>query len=56
MLSYAFKVLQQTNYEEVESESFDNIYDLFAEILTKGLNKQLKQGLYKEYIDSNACL
>ena len=51
MLSYAFKVLQQTNYEEVESESFENIYDLFAEILIKGLNKQLKQGLYKEYID-----
>lgn len=51
MLCYAFKVLQQTNYEEVESESFDNIYDLFAEILIKGLNKQLKQGLYKEYVD-----
>lgn len=50
MLSYAFKVLQQNNYEEIESESFENIYDLFAEILNKGLNKQLKQGLYKEYI------
>lgn len=50
MLSYAFKILQQNNYEEVVGESFDNIYDLFAEILIKGLNKQLKQGLYKEYI------
>lgn len=50
MLSYAFKILQQKNYDKVASESFDNIYDLFAEILVKGLNKQLKQGLYKEYV------
>ncbi|MFL2139948.1 MAG: 5-methylcytosine-specific restriction endonuclease system specificity protein McrC [Lactobacillus amylovorus] len=56
MLCYAFKVLQQTNYEEVESESFDNIYDLFAEILIKGLNKQLKQGLHKEYVEKHKNL
>jgi len=47
MLSYAFKALQQSNYESVDSEVFENIYDLFAEIVIKGLNKQLKQGLYK---------
>lgn len=56
MLSYAFKVLKQTNYEEVESESFDNIYDLFAEILVKGLRRQLKQGLYKEYISRSESI
>lgn len=50
MLSYAFKALQQNNYEEIESENFENIYDLFAEIIHKGVNRQLKQGLYKEYI------
>lgn len=50
MLTYAFKVLTQKNYEEVASESFDNIYDLFATILIKGVNKQVKQGLYKEYV------
>ncbi|MGO4942379.1 5-methylcytosine restriction system specificity protein McrC [Ruoffia tabacinasalis] len=56
MLSYAFKALQQSNYESVDSEVFENIYDLFAEILIKGLNKQLKQGLYKEYIDKREDL
>lgn len=50
MLTYAFRVLNQKNYEEVASESFDNIYDLFATILVKGVNKQVKQGLYKEYV------
>lgn len=50
MLTYAFKVLKQKNYEEVASESFDNIYDLFATILVKGVNKQVKQGLFKEYV------
>ena len=50
MLTYAFQVLKQTNYEDVAGESFENIEDLFAAILSKGLAQQLKQGLYKEYI------
>lgn len=50
MLTYAFRVLTQKNYEDVASESFDNIYDLFATILVKGVNKQVKQGLYNEYV------
>lgn len=50
MLTYAFQVLRQTNYEEISSENFDNIGDLFAAILAKGLAQQLKQGLYREYI------
>ncbi len=50
MLTYAFSILRQTNYEEIESENFENIQDLFAAILAKGLAQQLKQGLYREYI------
>ncbi len=50
MLSYAFKILKQTNYENVEAEEFDHIQDLFAAILAKGVAQQLKQGLHKEYI------
>ena len=34
MLSYAFQTLNQENYEEVAVESFDEIYDLFAAILS----------------------
>ena len=50
MLTYAFQVLRQKNYEEISSESFDNIQNLFAAILSRGLAQQLKRGLYREYI------
>lgn len=50
MLTYAFQVLRQTNYEEIASEEFENIHDLFAAILIKGVAQQLKQGLYREYL------
>lgn len=50
MLTYAFQVLKQSNYDQVASEEFENIQDLFAAILAKGIAQQLKQGLYREYI------
>ena len=49
MLSYAFKELNQGVYESVEKEEFENIHNLFASILSKGIGKQIKQGLYREY-------
>lgn len=56
MLTYAFQVLHQSNYDEVSTESFDNVQDLFAAILAKGIAQQLKQGLHREYIDKSADL
>lgn len=50
MLSYAFMSLDQSGFEDVARESFDNIHDLFAAILAKGIGRQLKQGLYRQYI------
>lgn len=50
MLSYAFQILRQDNYEQISTESFENIQDMFAAILGKGVSKQLKQGLYREYV------
>lgn len=50
MLTYAFQVLRQKNYEDVASEEFDEIQDLFAAILARGIAQQLKQGLHREYI------
>jgi 5-methylcytosine-specific restriction enzyme subunit McrC len=50
MLTYAFHVLKQSNYDEIAAEEFENIQDLFAAILAKGIARQLKQGLYREYI------
>ncbi len=50
MLSYAFQILKQTNFEQVATEKFEHIQDLFASILAKGVSRQLKQGLHKEYV------
>ena len=50
MLAYAFQELRQNNYAEITGEKFDDIYDLFAEIITRGISYQLKQGLYREYV------
>lgn len=51
MLSYAFRTLNQKNFDDVAVESFDEMYDLLAAILAKGIGIQLKQGLYREYIN-----
>ena len=50
MLSYAFQVLKQEDYKKVTGEKFDKIHDLFASILEKGVSRQVKQGLYREYV------
>lgn len=50
MLSYAFLTLKQSEYEDITTEAFDNVHNLFAALLAKGIGKQLKQGLYKEYV------
>lgn len=50
MLTYAFQSLRQSNYDQVAAEEFENIHDMFAAILGKGVASQLKQGLYREYI------
>lgn len=56
MLSYAFQVLKQSNYEDVAAEEFEMVQDLFAAILSKGIAQQLKQGLYREYITKHETL
>ena len=56
MLAYAFQELRQNNYTEIAGEKFDEIYDLFAEILARGISYQLKQGLYREYVAKNESM
>ena len=56
MLTYAFQVLRQSNYEDIASENFEQVQDLFAAILSKGISQQLKQGLYREYISQSEIL
>ena len=56
MLSYAFTILNQGGYEDIATEEFDNIHNLFASILAKGIGRQLKQGLYREYINRREAI
>ena len=56
MISYVFQVLKQSNYSDVAAEKFEHAQDLFAAILSRGVARQLKQGLYREYIIRNETL
>lgn len=50
MLSYAFQTLQEQGYRDVATEEFENIADLCAEILIRGIGSQLKRGLGSAYV------
>lgn len=56
MLTYAFQELRKNNFDDIAKEDFDQILELFAEILYKGVSLQLKQGLYKEYVNCHEIL
>lgn len=51
MLSYAFQSLNSKAYKKIETEEFENIAELFSEILIIGVSSQIKQGLVRDYID-----
>jgi len=53
MLCYAFRVLRQRNYEQIAVENFMHVEDMLAAILSRGIAQQLKQGLYRTYIEEN---
>lgn len=56
MLAYAFRFLEQSDFDEVDTEAFENIHDMFAEVLGKAVARQLKKGLYREYINQTEDL
>ena len=56
MLSYAFRVLNEQGYKSVETEQFDNVAELCAAILAKGVSSQLKRGLGRDYIEKTESL
>lgn len=51
MLSYAFQDLRPDREDDVAGEESERIHDLFAVILAKGIARQLKQGLHREYLN-----
>lgn len=51
MLTYAFHALNLDQYEDLAGEEFEHMHDLFAAILAKGITRQVKQGLHREYLN-----
>lgn len=53
MLCYSFNkdLLTANDVSSVDSESFDNIYNLFSIILCMMIRKQVKKGMNKDYIN-----
>lgn len=56
MLSYAFRILDEHGYQNILTEAFDNVAELCAAILVKGVTTQVKRGLGREYISRTNAL
>ncbi len=56
MLSYAFQVLNEDGYRNMATEEFDNVAELCAAILIKGVSVQLKRGIGRAYIEQTELL
>ena len=50
MLAYAFQILNEQGYKNIETEKFENTAELFAAILSHGISLQIKRGLGKDYV------
>lgn len=50
MLAYAFQCLNEKDEKYYSGERFDYAADLLALILANGVAKQIKKGLFKEYV------
>lgn len=58
MIAYASRSMEKLQYIEKSEgmERFNNVSDLFSEILSEGVATQLKRGLYRKYISVNESL
>lgn len=56
MLSYAFQVLKEQGYKDIATEPFQNVAELCAAILARGVSIQIKRGLSREYIGQTEAL
>lgn len=50
MLSYAYQSLNEASFKNIQTEEFENLHDLMAAILVRGVSNQLKRGLHKDYL------
>mgnify|MGYP000910512014 CR=1 FL=1 len=51
MLAYAFRALKAGDVTEMGGEQFQNVHELFAEIIIRGMRRQLKRGLPHTYVE-----
>jgi 5-methylcytosine-specific restriction enzyme subunit McrC len=49
MLAYAFGGLNSAEIINTDKEEFENIHSLFAEIILRGMSRQIKRGLRRDY-------
>lgn len=56
MLAYAFRHFRFNMFEQIDGERFEDMQDLFAEILIRSVSSQIKQGLFRTYIDQEGAL
>ena len=56
MLAYAFQVLNEQGYKSIATEDFDNVAELCAAILVRGIGTQIKRGLGRAYIPQTEAL
>lgn len=50
MLSYAYQTLNLSEYQQIGTEKFENVKELYAEILLIGIPVLIRGGLSKDYI------
>lgn len=56
MLAYAFQVLNEQGYKSVATEDFENVAELCAAILVRGISSQIKRGLGRAYVPKTEAL
>ena len=50
MLSYAYQTLNLSEYKQIGTEKFENVKELYAEILAIGIPVLIRGGLMKDYV------
>ncbi|SIT72429.1 5-methylcytosine-specific restriction endonuclease system specificity protein McrC [Microbacterium sp. RU33B] len=56
MLAYAFRGMHSDGTDRIAAERFDHLQDLLAEILVRGVGKQVKRGLHRDYLERSDAL
>lgn len=45
MLAYAYQTLNEVGYKNIQPDEFDNVHDLFAPILIRGVTLTILNGV-----------